>query len=348
MICTIKHTTPEIFLPEHGSNKGVEQTKEPSHCPFMHEVPSNLHYEKLGNAVGSFLRHLQAAGHAVTSRRCYKGYLERLFKLLGERLLRQISGDDLERAIVELREDFPYSEVTLNKIRSIWRSFFRWAFNNCQLSINPAVGLTLAKTSSMPTIPITADEVAAFLGTIRQSDSPHAARDELLFAIYAFTGIRRTEALSLKMSDYDATSKIFHLNAVKGGGNRIQPVPELLAENVERYLGYLRREELSTDVFLFPSRHRDCPLSARQAQARFVKWKQSSKIRSNLTIHSFRAGFATILYRKTGDIWLVARALGHRNIYTTLNYVETGVEELRESIEIAFPKSVLSIKEDAC
>jgi site-specific recombinase XerD len=55
-----------------------------------------------------------------------------------------------------------------------------------------------------------------------------------------------------------------------------------------------------------------------------------------LTINSFRAGFATLLYRTTGDIWLVARALEHNSVATTRRYIETDSEDIRKALERAF------------
>jgi site-specific recombinase XerD len=44
------------------------------------------------------------------------------------------------------------------------------------------------------------------------------------------------------------------------------------------------------------------------------------------SIHSLRHTFATRLYRKTGDLYLVQRALGHRQITTTEVYAKVSDE----------------------
>jgi len=70
---------------------------------------------------------------------------------------------------------------------------------------------------------------------------------------------------------------------------------------------------------LFPSREGDV-LSSRAVQYRFAFWLARSGIRQRMSVHSLRHTFATLLYRPTGDLPLVNRALGHRDIRSTQRY----------------------------
>ena len=72
---------------------------------------------------------------------------------------------------------------------------------------------------------------------------------------------------------------------------------------------------------LFPGKELNKKLSSRQASNRFEKWKRISGIRKNLTIHSFRAAYASQLYKKTKDPLLVSYALGHSSFNTTMAYI---------------------------
>jgi len=90
------------------------------------------------------------------------------------------------------------------------------------------------------------------------------------------------------------------------------------------------------DGKLFPGRVPGAGLTARQAHARFERWKTKAGLRPELTIHSFRAGFATALHRGCGDLVLVSRALGHRDLRPTLRYVEPHTGRLPRAIERCF------------
>jgi integrase/recombinase XerC len=51
-----------------------------------------------------------------------------------------------------------------------------------------------------------------------------------------------------------------------------------------------------------------------------------------LSTHSLRHTFATRLYRKAGDLFLVQRALGHRQITTTEIYAQVSDDSLKCAI----------------
>jgi len=56
-----------------------------------------------------------------------------------------------------------------------------------------------------------------------------ARRDEALFAVYAFTGIRRSEALVPRIRDYDASTKRLAFPLVKGGREGSRHIARRLA-----------------------------------------------------------------------------------------------------------------------
>ena len=76
---------------------------------------------------------------------------------------------------------------------------------------------------------------------------------------------------------------------------------------------------------VFRSKSGRC-LGARQIQLNFARWLSQAGITRPFSIHSLRHTFAMRLYRKTGDLCLVQRALGHRQITTTEIYVRVNDE----------------------
>lgn len=310
------------LLGSTGQSKG-QVSSEADHC--------------LAGAIEAFLLHMHASGRADSSIRCYRSYLERLANLLQVRELACVNNSALNQVLTVMKQRACLSESTLNKIRSVFRTFFEWAVHSNLCICNPAALLTLARAESFPTIPITSEETELLLTTIRQSGKANSKRDELLFATYAFTGIRRAEALRLKIGDFDASVKTLHLRKTKGGMSRIQPVPERLAVMLSRY-----GSEKNSGRFFFVGDDESSHLSLRQAQNRFDYWRESAGLRQQLTIHSFRAGYAGRLYRASGDIWLVARALGHKSVTTTSGYIKTDATDICKTIEIAFPWNSVS------
>ena len=76
-------------------------------------------------------------------------------------------------------------------------------------------------------------------------------------------------------------------------------------------------------------------LGARQIQLNFAQWLAQAGITRPFSIHSLRHTFATRLYRKTGGLYLVQRALGHRQITTTEVYARVSDDSLREAVTSA-------------
>lgn len=294
-------------------------------------------------AILDFLFHLRATGRAKSTIECYLRELNFLVTILGDIPLSHVTAKNLENTLIRRGRagfsDITLSPVTMNRIRSVYRSFFRWARETGLTVSNPAACLRMAKTGARFTPPISPEEVNRLLATIGSSGDRRAGRDMALFSVYAFTGIRRAEALALCAVDYDPDLRILNIRRGKGGQRRIQPVPARLAKILEKYIARLfRHHGLDEDLPLFPGRYPDRPLSVRQANERFDKWKRLAGIDPRITIHSFRAGFATTLYGTTRDLLLVAHALGHRDIRTTEKYIAPNPAGIRKSMEAAFPE----------
>jgi integrase/recombinase XerC len=302
------------------------------------------------HALGDFRVHLQASGRSAATLESYSRSLRLLEQCIpGVQKLEDISADLLEMAVVRMsappepngkrppQGPSPQrSEVTLNRHRSTFKAFFRWAMDTGRISRNPAVQLRLARVDSPSTMPITVPETRALLAAIRRSNDPLRLRDEALFGTYALTGLRRMEALQLDVSDYDDTNGLLRVKNGKGRQSRLVPVVDSLA----LLLGEFRRDsaywQRRDQIKLFPGRVRGHCLTARQANARFELWRSVAGLRGELTIHSFRAGFATTLHHEAGDLVMVSRALGHRDLRQTLRYVECCAKVLPAAIKRGF------------
>jgi site-specific recombinase XerD len=225
------------------------------------------------------------------------------------------------------------SEVTLNRHRSAFRGFFRWAFETGRIPTNPALLMHRARVESAPTSPIMLAETRLFLRAIRRSKDSLRLRDEALFSTYALAGLRRKEALLLDQSDYNVKAKLLCIKNGKGGHVRTVPVVRALGRLLNRFQIDSWSRGNPVEGKLFPGRLPGTGLTARQAQERFERWKAVAGLRPELTIHSFRAGFATALHHGCGDVMLVSQALGHKDLRATLRYIKLYSANLSQIVE---------------
>ena len=290
-------------------------------------------------SVEDFLLHMQASGRSTATIQSYKESLALLGGCVGEQMpLRDLSTETLNSAIAGMSSiGYPggrrRSETTLNRHRSAFRGFFCWAFETGRIPTNPALLLHRARVESAPTPPITPAESRLFLRAIRRSNDPLRIRDEALFSIYAATGLRRKEALLLDQTDYNVKARLLCIKNGKGGQVRTVPVVRALGRLLNSFQNSSLSRGSPVEGKLFPGRIPGTGLTPRQAQNRFERWKAVARLRPELTIHSFRAGFATALHRGCGDVMLVSQALGHSDVRPTLRYIKLYSANLSQAIE---------------
>jgi integrase/recombinase XerD len=293
-------------------------------------------------AVVDYLVYLRASGRKATTIGSYEESLALLGRKMGADIpLRDVSPTLLNTTVAgltaidgQLRKR--RSQTTLNRHRSAYRGFFGWAVETKRIPSNPARLLGRSNIESVPTQAMTLYEVHSFLRAIRHSSDPLRVRDETLFALYAFTGLRRAEALQLAEQDYNAATRTLQVKNGKSGRPRTVHVIArlgLLLESLQKYCGPGRK---IVNGKLFPGRGADENLTTRQVQSRFQHWKAIAGLRSTLTIHSFRVGFATALHRQSRDVVLVSRALGHGDLRPTLRYIQLSAAELPHWMESTF------------
>jgi len=196
----------------------------------------------------------------------------------------------------------------------------------------------MARTGSRRTVPINRNEIEVLLKTIAQSNDVRSLRDEALFSVYAFTGIRRSEALRLTIGDFDSKGLTLFIAKPKGGRSRLQPIPHRLSQVLSIHITKNISVECRATRPIFSGQKFDNALSPKQVWVLFEKWKRLSGIRRNLTIHSFRAGYATMLYQKTGDTLLVTRAMGHSDKRTTERYIANDMFRLHSVLAQICPQ----------
>ena len=94
--------------------------------------------------------------------------------------------------------------------------------------------IRFVKSYSHKTTAIMQEEISILFNTISKSTDSNAKRDKTLFAVYAYTGIRKSEALALKISDYDSVSKILHLPKSKRSSKTFQIIPTILSQILDK------------------------------------------------------------------------------------------------------------------
>ncbi|MCL4511473.1 MAG: tyrosine-type recombinase/integrase [Bacteroidetes bacterium] len=298
----------------------------------------------LRSAINTYLDHLRASGLSSNTIYCYSHDLIRLLNEFSDMNLKSINQEVLDEHIIHISAERAKRSVsntlqrsisTINRIKIVYRSFFKWCLAKGLMKNDLSSELRLSKHPSSLTLPILPEEITRLLKVISESADPLAQRDRALFSVYAFSGIRRSEALTLRVSDYDPQSRTISVKSSKGYTRKLQPIPLILFDVMDQYVRVsLKNAEPSSPLFLGQGKNRS--LSSRQASNRFEKWKKLAGIRDTLTIHSFRSGYASRLYQISKDPLLVSHALGHSSFSTTERYIKHELLDLSGLVETAF------------
>jgi integrase/recombinase XerD len=155
------------------------------------------------------------------------------------------------------------------------------------------------------------DEVQRFLDHV--TGVKHRA---VLLTCYG-SGVRISEAVSLKLSDIDSRRRLIRVEHGKGGKDRYTRLSPCLLEILRAYCRILR----PAGPWLFPSWRPHLHLSAGAVQTVCRQAWQSSGLGKRVTPHILRHSFATHLLERGVDTRVIQALLGHSRIDTTARYV---------------------------
>jgi integrase/recombinase XerC len=291
----------------------------------------------IATATDRFTRQLAADGRSGHTRAAYSRDLAALARFLGGNPdLGKITPDCLagfltSDVVLLTPQDQPRSPISINRTKSALRSFFGFCVDSGYLPENPSRLIRSARTSRMEPHALSEEEVARLRDQTSKRTGPLSDRNRLILEILLGTGIRLGSLVALNIGDIELKQGAIHIRSKGGGRDKVFLNPAL-----QRMLaGYLRKNapEANTgrDVPLIRSRS-GSRLTARPIQLWFAKLCREAGIEGKVSVHSLRHTFATNLYRKTGDLYLVQRALGHRQIGTTEIYARVSDDSLRRAV----------------
>ena len=199
----------------------------------------------------------------------------------------------------------------------------------------PKVGKTLPKPLTVENARLMAD------ADIRAGEAREPwvlARDAAVMALLYGSGLRISEALSLKRRDVPAPGAGDVL-VVTGKGNKTRMVPVL--QNVLALISdYVSMcpYDLGPDKPIFVGA-RGGPLSPRIIQLAMARLRGALGLPDSATPHALRHSFATHLLGRGGDLRAIQELLGHASLSTTQIYTAVDTERLLDVYKTAHPRA---------
>ena len=164
------------------------------------------------------------------------------------------------------------------------------------------------------------------------------ARDAAVMALLYGSGLRISEALSLKRRDVPRPGEGDVL-IVTGKGNKTRMVPVL--QNVLALIAdyvAICPHRLPAEGPIFVGA-RGGPLKARIIQLTMARLRGALGLPDSATPHALRHSFATHLLSRGGDLRAIQELLGHASLSTTQIYTGIDSERLLEVYRAAHPRA---------
>jgi integrase/recombinase XerD len=216
------------------------------------------------------------------------------------------------------RESYASSSVA-RKVAAI-KSFFHYLFARGMISRDPTADLDSPKVKKRLPQTLSSEDVDRLLEAPRQKENPKSLRDTALLHLLYATGMRVTEAVSLKVDDVDLEGGLVHC-AGKDSHERDLPFDEETRSILAKYLAngrpHLVKDKDEAALFL---NHRGQQLTRQGLWLIIKAYASQADLSSKVTPHTLRHSFAAHKLHAGSELREVQQLLGHANISTTQIY----------------------------
>ncbi|MDI9508203.1 MAG: tyrosine-type recombinase/integrase [Clostridiales bacterium] len=248
--------------------------------------------------------------------------------------------DYLSYYISEGKEYINRESGKKRKLASL-KSFYNYYYKKRLIKNNPASLVSVPKIYDKEIVRLDPDEVALLLDEVENPEnltksqkkfhSKTKTRDLALMTLLLGTGIRVSECVGLDIDDVD-----FNNNGIKirrKGGYEVviyfgEEVRQALLDYLEERKKLIPKEGHTNALFLSLQMKR---LGVRSVENLVKKYSSGVTKLKTITPHKLRSTYGTSLYRETGDIYLVADVLGHKDVNTTKKHYAAIEDSRRRS-----------------
>ena len=249
-------------------------------------------------------------------------------------ILDQIKAVDLEEYMEYLKvyqngdKTETNGERGLKRKISALRSFYAYYYKREMIQTNPTVLIDVPKIHDKSIIRLDTDEVALLLDYIEHCGDSLTGqkrvyyektkeRDLAIVTLLLGTGIRVSECVGLDIEDVDFKNNGIKVTR-KGGNEMVVYFGEEVEKALKRYLevraGITPLAGHEHALFYSAQRKR---MGVQAVENMVKKYSRQITTTKKITPHKLRSTYGTALYQETGDIYLVADVLGHKDVNTT-------------------------------
>ncbi|MBN2878171.1 MAG: tyrosine-type recombinase/integrase [Clostridia bacterium] len=240
------------------------------------------------------------------------------------------------------KNGYTYSNTNPGKKRklSAISSFFTYLLKHRLISEDATGIIDSPKIKEKTILRLTPDEIVKLVQIVESGEglTPKEAgyhkktvlRDTAIIVLLLDTGIRLSELIGIDIKDIYFDENAFKVTR-KGGSQAILYYSNYTKDILRAYISQREKIEIkgkdADALFISLQNNR---ITHRAVEKLVDKYTKIVNPLKNISPHKFRSTFGTALYHNTGDIYLVADVLGHKDVNTTKKHYAAISEDRRK------------------
>lgn len=251
-----------------------------------------------------------AAGNKESTIRGYLGAIRSFFRETGKNYQYVTAQDVTDHLALKSYRD----HISQNYKSTLYRyfsAFFGWAFRKKHISDNIMDGVDHVRMVQKKKDRLTDEEIEDIREGLR------TLKEKALFELMMCTGLRVSEITHLNVGDLDFQQKRVSIWGEKTSQYRTGLLTPRAVKALRNYIGDRKGNE---PLFISDRKpHNRLGKSSIESMAKNMA-ERGGVTRLPATVHVYRKTFASVLYRKTKDVLLVSKLLGHSKVDMTVKY----------------------------
>ena len=234
--------------------------------------------------------------------------------------------------------DSGISNSSVNRKVASLKAFYKFLLKTKQIDTNPLSKHKSLKSPKKIQIPFSEDEINKVLNQIKYKDGFEGIRDKLIIDLFYTTGIRRSELISLELTNLNLANGTIKVLG-KRNKERIIPLLPIIVNQIKIYVS--ERNALSA---IFDTNSFFLLLNGNKLNETFVYRlindyfsHVSEKVKKSP--HMLRHTFATHMLNHGADLNSIKELLGHSSLASTQVYTNSSLNELKKVYQNSHPRN---------
>lgn len=226
---------------------------------------------------------------------------------------------------------------TVNRKITTLKSFYKYLLRQELIENSPVANIITPKVPKKLPEFVGENDLHQLLDNGYFSNDFEGKRDLLILSLFYGTGIRLSELINLKDSDFQKNEYLIKVIG-KNKNERIVPYPRSMNPLIEEYTQKRDQELKKKEAFFFLT------AKGKKAYEKLIYRVVQKNLALVTTLekkspHVLRHSYATHLLNRGADLNAVKELLGHANLAATQIYTHTSMEKLQNVYKQAHPRA---------